>query len=183
MVRATRQQGIRQSVIVSNVAGPGPVPIFLRVNGKVHQLLVEPRRSLLEALREDLGLTGAKRVCNLGECGACTVLVDGRPTCSCIALAIEQQEAEILTIEGLSSHGQLDPIQEAFVGEDAVQCGFCTPGQIMAAKALLDYDPDPSDEAIRQAMAGNLCRCGTYTHILQALRGLRAAPGRSGGTP
>lgn len=179
MVRAGRQQGGRQQTLISNVAGPGPVPITLRVNGKTHQLLAEPRRSLLEVLRADLGLTGAKRVCNLGECGACTVLIAGRPTYACIALAIEQQGVDILTIEGLSSHGQLDPVQEAFVREDAVQCGFCTPGQILAAKALLDRDPNPSDEAIKHAMAGNLCRCGTYTQILQAVRSLRS--GRSGG--
>lgn len=159
------------------VAGPGPVPATLRVNGSIYRIDLEPRRSLLDALRLDLGLTGAKRVCNLGECGACTVLLDGRPIYACITLALECQGYEITTIEGLVVDGRLDPVQEAFVRHDAVQCGFCTPGQILAAKALLSRTSDPTDEEIRHAMAGNLCRCGTYRQIFEAIRSLAPSNG------
>jgi aerobic-type carbon monoxide dehydrogenase small subunit (CoxS/CutS family) len=175
MVRTTRSRAV-----TATVAGPGAVAVTLRVNGREHRVMVEPRRSLLEALRLDLGLTGAKLVCNLGECGACTVLVDGEPVNSCIALAIEQQGREILTIEGLGHAGHLDPVQEAFVRADAIQCGYCTPGQVLAAKALLAHQPNPSDREICHGMAGNLCRCGTYAHIRDALRSLRSAPAASG---
>ncbi len=154
------------------VAGPGPVPVRLQINRSVYHLSLDPRRSLLDALRLDLGLTGTKRVCNLGECGACTVLLDGRPIDACITLALECEGHEITTIEGLAADGRLDPVQEAFIRFDAVQCGFCTPGQVLAAKALLARNPRPSDEEIRHAMAGNLCRCGTYTNIVQAIRSL-----------
>ncbi|MGH2457899.1 MAG: (2Fe-2S)-binding protein [Chloroflexota bacterium] len=150
----------------------------LCVNQQVFRVSLEPHASLLDALRLHLGLTGAKRVCNLGECGACTVLLDGRPIYSCLALAIECQGHEIRTIEGLSSDGALDPVQDAFIRHDAVQCGFCTPGQIMSAKALLADHPDPSDDDIRRAMAGNLCRCGTYSHIVEAIRDLATGSGR-----
>lgn len=174
--------------------GPSPTMVTLRINGQTHSLSLEPRRSLLDTLRQDLGLTGAKRVCNLGECGACTVLLDGKPVYSCLALAIECQGHEVTTIEGLAVDGRLDPVQEAFVRADAVQCGYCTPGQILTAKALLAENPRPSEAEIRRALAGNLCRCGTYLQILEALRLLsvdgatrldnpRVAGGREGGAP
>ena len=151
----------------------------LHVNQQIYQVSLEPRCSLLDALRLHLGLTGAKRVCNLGECGACTVLLDGRPVYSCIALAIDCQNHDIGTIEGLSSDGALDPVQDAFVRHDAVQCGFCTPGQVLSAKALLPEKSEPTDEDIRRAMAGNLCRCGTYTHVVEAIQDLATGPGSS----
>lgn len=172
MARAVKPAAVRS--VLAPVAGPGPVPVTLRINHQTYQLQLEPRCSLLDALRAHLGMTGTKRVCNLGECGACTVLRDGRPIYSCLALALECQGHELLTIEGLSPDGQLDPVQEAFIQADAVQCGFCTPGQVMAAKALLDANPTPTDEDIRRALAGNLCRCGTYTHIREAIRQLSA---------
>lgn len=173
MARAVKARGA-VSPIFAPVSGPRPATITLRVNQQDYRLDLEPRCSLLDALRTRLGLTGAKRVCNLGECGACTVLLDGRPVYACLTLAIECQNREIVTIEGLAVDGKLDPVQEAFVRHDAVQCGFCTPGQVLAAKALLAGKGDPSDEEIRRAMAGNLCRCGTYSHIVEAIRDLTA---------
>ena len=167
-------------VVIVPVTGPGLVPISIKVNGRVRQIQIEPRRSLLDVIRLNFGLTGAKRVCNLGECGACTVLADGRPIYACLALAIEYQDVDIVTIEGLAADGHLDPVQEAFIRHDAVQCGFCTPGQVLAAKALLSDNPQPSDEEIEKAMSGNLCRCGTYTHIRDALREFRQNPAGGG---
>ncbi|HLG51301.1 MAG TPA: (2Fe-2S)-binding protein [Chloroflexota bacterium] len=161
------------------VKGPGPVPVCLRVNDRLYCLPLEPRCSLLDALRQHLGLTGTKRVCNLGECGACTVLLDSRPINACITLAVECDGRSITTIEGIATDGRLDPLQEAFIRCDAVQCGFCTPGQIMAARAFLARNPNPSEEQIRRAMAGNLCRCGTYDQIVQAVR----LACRDGGAP
>ncbi len=166
-------------------AGPEAVSMTLRVNQQTYQLSSEPCTSLLDVLRIRLGFTGAKRVCNLGECGACTVLLDGRAIYSCIALAVECQGQEILTIEGLSADGSLDPVQEAFIRHDAVQCGYCTPGQVLAAKALLRERPVPTEAEIRHAMAGNLCRCGTYPRLVSAIRdvaagGRDAGPGRRG---
>ncbi len=165
------------------VAGPRPVPVQLQINRSVYRLNLDPRRSLLDALRIDLGLTGTKRVCNLGECGACTVLLDGRPINACITLALECQDHEITTIEGLTVDGRLDPVQEAFIRFDAVQCGFCTPGQVLAAKALLVRNPRPRDDEVRHAMAGNLCRCGTYTNILLAIQSLTSGPDPSSAPP
>lgn len=158
---------------------PGAVPdtirrerIRLTVNGDAHDLDVEPRRTLLDALREDLHLTGAKPGCNMGNCGACTVIVDGEAVYSCLTLAVECQGRAITTIEGLSRGGALDPVQEAFVRYDALQCGFCTPGQILALKALLAHNPHPSDDEIERGMSGNLCRCGAYVKIREAARAL-----------
>jgi xanthine dehydrogenase YagT iron-sulfur-binding subunit len=142
----------------------------LRINGTAHSLPLEARRSLLDVLREDLGLTGAKKVCDMGNCGACTVLIDGRAVYSCLVLAIDCADAEIVTIEGVGSPGALDPVQQAFIDTDAFQCGFCTPGQIMSVKALLQNNPQPSDADIQQALSGNLCRCGAYRNILRAAR-------------
>jgi xanthine dehydrogenase YagT iron-sulfur-binding subunit len=144
--------------------------ISLTVNRGTHTLDVEPRASLLDALRDGLGLTGAKHGCDRGECGTCTVLVDGRPIYSCLALACESQGRSIETIEGLSDGDELHPLQRAFVAADALQCGFCTPGQILAAAALLRANRRPTDAQITHAMAGNLCRCGTYPKIRKAIR-------------
>lgn len=145
-------------------------PCTLRVNGQEHPLLLEPRRTLLDVLREDLTLTGTKKVCDMGNCGACTVLIDGKATYSCLLLAVDCDDREIRTIEGLARADQLDPVQQAFIAADAFQCGFCTPGQIMSLRGLLDATPSPSDEQIERAVSGNLCRCGAYRHILEAGR-------------
>ena len=147
--------------------------VTLRVNGGVHPLAVEPRRTLLDALRHDLYLTGAKKVCDMGDCGACTVLVDGRAMYACLLLAVDCADREITTVEGLATGDRLDPVQQAFIEADAFQCGFCTPGQVMSVRALLNATPAPSEEEIRRAVSGNLCRCGAYQNIVKA--GQRAA--------
>jgi xanthine dehydrogenase YagT iron-sulfur-binding subunit len=143
--------------------------IRLTVNGQPRTLDVEPRTSLLEALRDGLGLTGAKLGCDRGECGTCTVLSRGRPIYSCLALACESQDLPLETIEGLGADG-LHPVQRAFIAADALQCGFCTPGQILSATALLRRSPRAGDAEISRAMSGNLCRCGTYPKIRKAIR-------------
>jgi aerobic-type carbon monoxide dehydrogenase small subunit (CoxS/CutS family) len=148
------------------------VRIALQVNGGSFELAVAPDRRLVDVLRDDLGLLGTKLACGEGACGACAVLLDGRPAASCILLAAAAEGHEIRTIEGLSRNGPT-PLQEAFVAEDALQCGFCTPGQIVTATALLERSPRPTREEIRHAMAGNLCRCGAYPKIERAI--LRAA--------
>jgi xanthine dehydrogenase YagT iron-sulfur-binding subunit len=152
--------------------------ITLSINGRRHQLLVESRWSLLYVLREKLGLTGTKVGCERGECGACTVLIDDVPRYACLTLAVEAQGVEITTLEGLMAGDELGPVQQAFLEEDAFQCGYCTPGQIMAAEGLLRSRPVPSREEIRLAMSGNLCRCGAYDHIFKAVE--RAAALRKG---
>jgi aerobic carbon-monoxide dehydrogenase small subunit len=144
--------------------------IQLRVNGETHDLRVEPRHTLLKVLREELGLTGTKKGCDVGDCGACTVLMDGKPVNSCLVLAVEVNGQEITTIEGLEKNGKLHPLQEAFLQCGAVQCGFCTPGMILSAKALLDENPNPSEEEIRKAISGNLCRCTGYAKIVEAVK-------------
>lgn len=144
--------------------------IELEVNGTPHILAVEPRRTLVDALRYDLQLTGTKKVCDMGNCGACTVIVDGRAMYSCLMLAVDCEGRQIETIEGLDSDGELSAVQKAFIEADAFQCGFCTSGQIMSLTALLATENDPSDEAILRAVTGNLCRCGAYRHILEAGR-------------
>jgi aerobic-type carbon monoxide dehydrogenase small subunit (CoxS/CutS family) len=155
--------------------------VTLTINGRNHHLMVEPRRTLLDALRDDLGLTGTKKVCNHGNCGACTVIVDGRAMYACLLLAIDCDGREIRTIEGLVHDNQLDPVQQAFIEEDAFQCGFCTSGQIMSLRALLDLHPEPSDEQIERAVTGNICRCGAYLNIVKA--GKRAVQlSKAGGT-
>ena len=143
--------------------------IQLHVNGQTRDLVVRPAFTLLDVLRDQLGLTGAKRGCGLGACGACTVLLDGRPAAACLTLAVEAADQEILTIEGLAEGGVLHPVQEAFVESGAVQCGFCTPGMVLSAKTLLDRCPNPKPEDIREALAGNVCRCTGYVKIIDAV--------------
>ena len=143
--------------------------LSLKVNGKLHSLMIDPNRTLLEVLREDLKLTGAKEACDSGGCGACTVLIDGRSVYSCLVLAIDCEGQDILTIEGLASDGHLHPVQEAFIEHGAFQCGFCTSGMILSAKALLDGNPEPTEEDVREAIAGNLCRCTGYVKIVDAV--------------
>lgn len=147
------------------VHGPGPVPVALTVNGKRLTGELEPRVTLLDALREHFDVTGPKRVCDRAECGACTVLIDGRAVYSCTTLAIEAQGKEIVTAEGLGGGEGPHPVQSAFVNNDAQQCGFCTPGFTVAAKAFLDKNPHATDAEVAQGLAGNLCRCGTYRGI------------------
>jgi xanthine dehydrogenase YagT iron-sulfur-binding subunit len=142
--------------------------VMLRINGRDYRLLVEPRWSLLYVLREGLGLTGAKPGCERGECGACTVLIDDVPRYACMTLAVEAEGTKITTIEGLMKGEDLGPVQQAFVEHDAFQCGYCTPGQIMAVEGLLRANPSPSAEDIRWGVSGNLCRCGAYRHIFDA---------------
>ena len=158
---------------MSSILGPGKVACTLDVNDRSVKVSIEPRATLLEVLREELDLTGTKSVCELGECGACTVLIDGVARYACLTLAVSVAGKRITTIEGLSSDGDLHPLQEAFVAHDGLQCGFCTPGQVMAAAAFLQQNPHPTDEEIRAAMAGNICRCGAYPKIERAI--LRAA--------
>lgn len=143
--------------------------VALVVNGRAHRLLVEPRWSLLHVLRDRLGLTGTKVGCERGECGACTVLIDGAPRYACMTLAVEADGAAITTIEGLMNGEELGLTQQAFADEDAFQCGYCTPGQVMAAEGLLRANPSPTLDEIRHGMAGNLCRCGAYAHIFRAV--------------
>jgi xanthine dehydrogenase YagT iron-sulfur-binding subunit len=152
--------------------------IKLLVNGRSHGLTVEPRWSLLFVLREKLGLTGTKVGCERGECGACTVLIDHQPLYACMILAMEAAGKEIITLEGLMRGEELGPVQQAFLEHDAFQCGYCTPGQIMAIEGLLRSNPNPSLQEIRSAVSGNLCRCGAYAHIFKAAR--RAAELRKG---
>ena len=145
------------------------VEIVLKVNGINYKVAVEPQRTLVEVLRETLGLTGTKKSCSEGECGACTVLMDGKPATSCLILALDAQGKEITTIEGLSEGEKLHPIQEAFLKHGAIQCGFCTPGMVMSAKAFLDENPKPTATEVRKAISGNLCRCTGYQQIVDAI--------------
>ena len=149
--------------------GPHKVPLILEVNGRRQALEVEPRRTLADALRIDLGLTGTKVACEMGNCGACTVVVDGVAVYSCLTLALDCAGKAITTVEGLSDDGELAPLQQAFVQHDALQCGFCTPGQLMAAHALLQRNPHPTEAEVIDGMSGNLCRCGAYRGIVRAV--------------
>jgi xanthine dehydrogenase YagT iron-sulfur-binding subunit len=158
----------RELFLSKVVYGPGKVPVKLEVNGDLYKVEIEPRRTLLDVLRDDLHFTGTKKACDMGECGACTVMLDGKAVYSCLLLAIECEGHTVLTIEGLSRGKELDPIQQAFIEHDALQCGFCTPGQIMSIKALLLRNPDPTREEVRTAVSGNLCRCGAYPRIFAA---------------
>ncbi len=143
--------------------------ITLSVNGESYQVAVEPRMTLLDVLRDGLGLTGTKGGCNLGNCGCCTVLMHSKPVLSCLILAVEAQDKDILTIEGLAKNGQLHPLQQAFIDHGAFQCGFCTPGMLLSAKALLDSNPQPTEEEVKEAISGNLCRCTGYHKIVEAI--------------
>jgi carbon-monoxide dehydrogenase small subunit len=144
--------------------------ITLTVNGVVRQALVEPNQTLTSLLRDELGLTGTKHGCGVGDCGCCTVILDGETVNSCLVLALQAQGREVLTIEGLASGGELHPLQRAFVDAGAIQCGFCTPGMILSAKALLDVTPRPSREEITKGLSGNLCRCTGYEKIVEAVQ-------------
>lgn len=151
------------------VHGPGKVSMEFSINGKSYKANLEPRVTLLDALRDQFELTGAKRVCDRAECGACTVLADGKPIYACSMLAIEAQRKAITTVESLMQDGKLHPVQQALVDNDGSQCGFCTPGFVVACKAFLDKHPHPTPEEIRRGLAGNLCRCGTYAGIRGAI--------------
>jgi carbon-monoxide dehydrogenase small subunit len=155
--------------LTAAAGSPAPQRLRLRVNGEEHDLLAPLNKTLLEVLREDLGLTGTKHGCELGECGTCTVLVDGEPLLSCLVLPVEVEGAAIETVEGLARGAEPHPLQVAFAETGAAQCGYCTPGILMAAKALLDADPLPDRETIKQHLAGNLCRCTGYLQILEAV--------------
>jgi len=144
--------------------------ITLVVNGESREVLVKPSDTLLDILREKLGMTGAKHGCDTGKCGSCTVLLDGRPIRSCLALAISVRNREITTIEGIARNGDLHPIQKAFIDYGAIQCGFCTPGMILFTKAFLEENPSPTDEEIRQALSANICRCTGYIKIVDAIK-------------
>jgi carbon-monoxide dehydrogenase small subunit len=152
--------------------------IELNINGDVHEILVATHHTLLEVLREQLGLMGTKRGCDLGACGACTVLIDGEAYLSCLMLAVDAAGKQVLTIEGLSEAGDLHPLQSAFVDQGALQCGFCTPGMILTAKAILDEEKHPTEEVIKQKMAGNLCRCTGYKKVVEAIMGVAEKSGQ-----
>jgi len=153
--------------------------VSLTVNGEEYEVVVAPHQTLLEVLKDDLYLTGTKEGCGEGACGTCTVLLDGKPVRSCLTLAVEVQGKEITTIEGLAPMGELHPVQEAFVEYGAIQCGFCTPGMILTTKALLDENPNPTEQEARQAISGNVCRCTGYAKIVEAM--LKAAEVVQGG--
>lgn len=167
--RARAQDGSELPRGISRV-GPGPTTVDLTVNGKATQLNVEPRVTLLDALRDRVGLTGAKRICDRGACGGCTVWIDGKTVNACMTLAVDCAGAKVTTVEGLAKGEQLHPIQEAFIEQDAVMCGFCTPGMVMTCASLCAKGSKLSDAEIRRGLAGNLCRCGTYPHIISACK-------------
>jgi len=175
----------RVPVAAGEVMGPGPVAMTLRINGEAKKLTIEPRVTLLDALRNHLDLTGAKKVCDRGTCGACTIIVNGKPTYSCSVLAIEVADragkpgADIRTIEGIAPEGKLHPLSASFVENDAQQCGFCTPGFVMSCKAYLDTHQNPTVDDVKQALGGNLCRCGTYVGVRNAV--VQAAVSLKGG--
>jgi len=162
-------------------AEPLKTRLSLTVNGEAHEVLFDSYKTLLEVLREDLGLMGTKHGCELGECGACAVLLDGRPVLSCLVLGVECGGRHVTTVEGLAGDGRLHPLQEAFADLGGAQCGYCTPGILVTAKALLDEEPSPSRDRIREALSGNLCRCTGYQQIYDAVEQAAAAPRRTGG--
>ena len=166
---ATTMVGVGARGEAATILGPDAVTLSLKVNGAVHQVTVEPRVTLLDALRNHLDLTGAKQVCDRGGCGACTVLLDGEPVNSCLILAADAEGHEITTIEGLGTPEKMSPLQAAFVEKDALQCGFCTPGFVVAGTALLATNAHPTLDEIKAGLAGNLCRCGTYGRIFEAV--------------
>ena len=165
MTRTPEPEALREGLL-----GPDAVELALSINGTEHALTLEPRVTLLDALRERLGLTGTKKGCDRGECGACTVLVDGRRVNSCMTLAVMQEGREIITVEGLARGGELHPVQASFVKHDALQCGYCTPGQIVSAVALIEEGHVGSEAEIREWMSGNICRCAAYPNIITAIQ-------------
>ncbi|AUX19693.1 (2Fe-2S) ferredoxin [Sorangium cellulosum] len=170
----------------TEVLGPDRVPITLQVNGVERKLTVDPRATLADALRVDLGLTGTKVVCDRGACSACTVWLDGTPVCSCMTFALDAVGRAVVTVEGLARGGALHPVQQAFIEHDAAQCGFCTPGMVMSCAALLQRNPSPTLDDVRAATSGNLCRCGTYPKVFEATLaaargGARPPQGPAGG--
>jgi xanthine dehydrogenase YagT iron-sulfur-binding subunit len=179
VVGAAALGGTAEAASARVLAAGEPVPITLRVNGRARSLTVLPRTTLLEALREHLGLAGTKPGCERGECGACTVLLDDEARYACQMLALEAEGHEVTTIEGLAKGEELSDVQKAFVAEDAMQCGYCIPGQVMAVEGLLRHEKDPSQDVIREGVSGNLCRCGAYAHIVKAAQ--RAAEARRKG--
>lgn len=168
-----------QAAPATPVQGPGTVAIALDINGKPYKTSVEPRTTLCDTLRNHLDLTGAKRVCDRGTCGACTVIIDKKVMYSCTVLAVDAQGKKIQTIEGIAPAGKLHPVSEAFWNHDAQQCGYCTPGFVMAAKGFLDRNPNPTYEQVKKGLGGNLCRCGTYVGVRKAV--LEAAKNVQGG--
>jgi len=150
------------------------------VNGMSYEVIIEPHMLLVDVLREQIGLTGTKYACGTGDCGSCTVLIDGKPVSSCLTLAITARDKNILTIEGLKENNNLNAIQEAFIANGAVQCGYCTPGMILAAKALLDENPNPSRQEVKEGLAGNLCRCTGYVKIMDAVTAVAESMGKGG---
>ena len=173
----TEAQGA-ETAGAANVSGPGEVPITLTINGKPIKISVEPRMTLLDTLRNKLDLTAAKRVCDRGTCGACTVIMNNKVVYACTVLAIDAQGKQIQTLEGLSQNGKPHPVSVAFVNNDAQQCGYCTPGFVMATKGFLDHNPNPTEEQVKHGLGGNLCRCGTYMGVRQAV--LEAAKNMKG---
>jgi xanthine dehydrogenase YagT iron-sulfur-binding subunit len=169
--RSSRSTVVIGETVMGGEATSGTVTTRVRVNGKAHTLAIDPRTSLLDLVRERLGLTGAKKGCDHGQCGACTMHLDGRRVASCLTPAVQADGREVMTIEGLSpADGQLHPMQQAFIDHDALQCGYCTPGQIMAAVACVQEGHATSPEQIREYMSGNLCRCGAYVGIVAAIQ-------------
>jgi xanthine dehydrogenase YagT iron-sulfur-binding subunit len=160
-------------------AAAGEAAVSIRVNGVARRLVLDPRVTLLEALRDALGLTGTKEGCDHGQCGACTVLVDGRRVLSCMTLAVAAGDRDVTTVEGLAKDGALHPVQAAFLAQDGFQCGYCTPGQIVSAVGLLKEGCPDDPDGIREAMSGNICRCGAYPNIVEAVRAAKAAGGRA----
>jgi xanthine dehydrogenase YagT iron-sulfur-binding subunit len=178
-VAAASQLAAETGAQANVVQADDVVRVTLRINGRSHRFLVEPRWSLTHVLREELGLTGTKIGCGRGECGACTVLMNDLPRYACMTLAVEAENADIVTVEGLMDGEEIGPVQQAFVEKDAYQCGYCTAGQIMAVEGLLRVKADPSLDEVRRHVSGNLCRCGTYPHIFMAAQ--RAAELKRGG--
>lgn len=162
-------KGESMSQVITDKNGVKRYLITLNVNGDAHTILVKGNAILANVLRDDLDLTGTKKGCELGDCGSCTVLLDGKPIDSCMMLAVEANDREITTIEGVAANGQLDAIQESMINHAAVQCGYCTPGMVLSAKALLTRNPHPTEIEVREAIAGNLCRCTGYVHIVEAV--------------
>jgi len=159
------------------------VTIRLTVNGETHRLVVEPRRLLADVLREDIGLTGTNLGCEHGACGSCTVLVDGQSVCSCLMFAVQANGHEVMTVEGLTHGGEMHPLQKAFWEKQGLQCGFCTPGFLMTAYELLQHNPHPSEEEIRSALSGNICRCTGYQHIIEAVQSAAMSMAASDAVP